>query len=205
MKIVLLGAPGCGKGTQAQILSKYLGIPHISTGEIFRSAMDAGTELGTLAKTYISQGALVPDTVTTNLVRERLNRKDCEHGYILDGFPRNISQAKALDKMQDIDYCIYFDIDLSVLKDRILNRFTCKDCGAVTNSASTTCPVCGGALYRRADDNEDTLNSRLDTFTRITYPLHDYYKRQGKLITVDAYQTRDDVTKSILSKLGVQE
>ena len=188
MNIVLLGAPGAGKGTQAALLSKKYGFTHISTGDIFRANIKGGTPIGKLAKSYIDAGKLVPDEVTCDIVKDRLSQGDLEGGFMLDGFPRNLFQAEVLDGFAHIDACVNISVDSSLIMDRICGRRVCS-CGASyhvsTLGGSTTCARCGKPLYQREDDNPATVGARLETYTSQTAPLIDYYKAQGKLITVE--------------------
>ena len=202
MKIVLLGAPGCGKGTQSAIISKDYGIPQISTGDLFRNAMSNKTALGVLAKQYIDKGQLVPDDVTINLVKDRLNNSDCKNGFILDGFPRTINQARDLDKISNIDKVIYFDIDYKILEKRIESRLVCKDCKFTTTNNHSVCPRCGGELTKRADDNVDVLRARLVAYDKETLPLKDYYKKQNKLFVVNASNSVQEVNSAICNIIG---
>lgn len=187
MNIILLGAPGAGKGTQASKIEQKYKLLHISTGDIFRANIKGGTEIGKLAKSYIDAGKLVPDSVTCDIVRDRLTWDDAKTGYMLDGFPRNLYQAEELDKFADIDVCLNIDVDTALLMDRICGRRVCS-CGesyhVSTLNGATTCAKCGGTLYRREDDNPETVKARLETYFSQTAPLIDYYKAQGKLITV---------------------
>lgn len=188
MNIILLGAPGAGKGTQASKIKQKYNILHISTGDIFRANIKRGTEIGKLAKSYMDAGKLVPDEVTCEIVRDRLTWDDVNGGYMLDGFPRNLFQAQELDKFAKIDLCLNIAVDEGLLTDRICGRRVCS-CGesyhVSTLNGATTCAKCGGKLYQRADDNPETVKSRLDTYNTQTAPLIDYYKSQGKLKTVD--------------------
>ena len=163
MNIILLGAPGAGKGTQATRLSDRYGMPHISTGDIFRENIKNGTPIGLLAKSYTDKGQLVPDEVTCEIVKDRLAREDCKKGYLLDGFPRTIVQAEALDKFAKIDAVVNINIDFSL-------------------GGATTCARCGGELYQRKDDNPETVQSRLNVYKEQTAPLIDYYTRKGILL-----------------------
>lgn len=187
MNIVLLGAPGAGKGTQASMLEKRFGLVHISTGDIFRANIKGGTAIGKIAKSYIDAGKLVPDEVTCDIVRERLAADDVKSGYMLDGFPRNLFQAKQLDCFAQIDLCINIDVDISLLMDRICGRRVCS-CGESyhisTLNGKTDCAKCGKLLYQRDDDNPETVEKRLNTYFSETAPLVDYYKNQGKLFSV---------------------
>lgn len=188
MNIVLLGAPGAGKGTQAKLIESQYGLMHIATGDIFRANIKGGTPIGKLAKSYIDKGALVPDEVTCELVKDRLQNGELNVGFMLDGFPRNLFQAQELDKFARVDLCINIDVDKSLLMDRICGRRVCS-CGASyhisTLNGATTCAKCGQPLYRREDDNPETVGARLDTYAAQTAPLVDYYAEQGKLFTVD--------------------
>ncbi len=188
MNIVLLGAPGAGKGTQASLIEEKFNLVHISTGDIFRANIKGGTPIGLIAKSYIDAGKLVPDEVTCDIVKDRLTKDDIKCGYMLDGFPRNVFQAEELDKFAKIDLCINIDVDVSLLMDRICGRRVCS-CGEsyhiTTLGGATTCKKCGGQLYQRADDNPETVKSRLDTYFNQTAPLIGYYKNQGKLFTVE--------------------
>ena len=188
MNIILLGAPGAGKGTQASKIADTYGLPHISTGDIFRENIKNQTEIGVLAKTYIDKGQLVPDEITCKIVQERISRSDCENGYMLDGFPRTIAQAEALDKIADIQIVINIDVDHALLMDRLCGRRVCKDCGESYHlsrlNGATTCSRCGGELYQRKDDNPETVQKRLDVYNAQTAPLIDYYKTKGLLFNV---------------------
>lgn len=186
MNIILLGAPGAGKGTQATKISDRYGLPHISTGDIFRENIKNGTPIGLLAKSYTDKGQLVPDEVTCEIVKDRLAKEDCQNGYLLDGFPRTIVQAEALDKFAKIDAVININIDFSLLMARLCGRRVCRDCGesyhVSTLNGKTTCDRCGGELYQRKDDNPETVQSRLDVYTAQTAPLIDYYTRKGSIL-----------------------
>lgn len=210
LNIVLMGPPGAGKGTQAKILISKYNIPHISTGDMFREAIKEGTPLGKLAASYINDGHLVPDDVTIGLVKERLSKPDCEKGYLLDGFPRTIPQAEALEKMskeigREIEFVINIDTPREILVDRICGRRVCKKCGApyhVTNvkpQIDGVCDICGGELVQRPDDNKEALETRLDTYTKQTQPLLDYYAKKG-LLTSYCVESKEELTQKI-SKL----
>ncbi|MDE6667631.1 MAG: adenylate kinase [Clostridia bacterium] len=206
MNIILLGAPGAGKGTQASKIKQKYNLLHISTGDIFRANIKGGTEIGKLAKSYIDAGVLVPDEVTCDIVKDRLTWDDVKQGYMLDGFPRNLFQAKELDKFAKIDLCLNIEVDESLLMDRICGRRVCA-CGESyhinTLNGSTTCAKCGKELYQRADDNPETVKSRLDTYNTQTAPLIDYYKSQGKLVSVTSGEgSPDDVFAEICKILG---
>lgn len=194
--IILMGPPGAGKGTLAKQLIA-LGYVHISTGDMFRDAIKAGTELGILADSYIKHGNLVPDEVTIGLVKERLSQPDCENGFLLDGFPRTTPQAEALEKLtkeinRPIDVVINLDCDENELARRISGRRVCKNCGAPYHMDSAkpkvegVCDICGGPLYQRNDDNEEALKVRLNHYTNQTKPLIDFYQERGKLVNFDS-------------------
>lgn len=205
MNIILLGAPGAGKGTQASKISDGYKLPHISTGDIFRENIKNRTPIGLLAKSYIDQGALVPDEVTCKIVEERIGRDDCQNGYMLDGFPRTIAQAEALDKITKLDLVINVDVDFSLLLDRLCGRRVCKDCGESYHisrlNGETKCARCGGDLYQRKDDNPETVQSRLDVYNAQTAPLIDYYTKKGILFNVDGNTTPEAVYAVISEKL----
>ena len=205
MNIILLGAPGAGKGTQATRISEKYGLPHISTGDIFRDNIKRGTEIGLLAKSYTDKGQLVPDEVTCKIVEGRLAEEDCKGGYLLDGFPRNLFQAQELDKFSKVDAVINIDIDLSLLMDRLCGRRVCKSCGESYHvnflNGKTTCEKCGGELYQRKDDNEETVGNRLKVYTEQTAPLIDYYKGKGVLIDIDGVGAIDEVFARICAAL----
>ena len=205
MNIILLGAPGAGKGTQASKISLKFNLLHISTGDIFRANIKGGTEIGKVAKSYIDAGKLVPDEVTCAIVQNRLAEKDAKSGYMLDGFPRNLFQAQELDKFANIDLCLNIDVDKALLMDRICGRRVCA-CGesyhVSTLNGVTTCAKCGKELYQRADDNPETVKARLETYETQTAPLIDYYAAQGKLKTVDGGNgSPDDVFKAVCAAL----
>lgn len=190
MKIVLLGAPGSGKGTQAALIAKELAIPHISTGDIFRDNIKRGTELGLKIKAIIDAGDLCPDELTIAIVKNRLLEEDCKNGYLLDGFPRNIAQAKALDECVAPDKVIELAIPIKKLMHRLTGRRSCASCKNSFHidflGDRKDCPTCGGDLFIRADDNEESVRERLDVYKKQTAPLIDYYGKQGKLIVVNA-------------------
>ena len=206
MNIILLGAPGAGKGTQASKIAEHYGILHISTGDIFRANIKGGTEIGKLAKSYIDAGKLVPDEVTCDIVKDRLTWEDAKSGYMLDGFPRNLFQAEQLDTFAKVDLCLNIDVDDALLMDRICGRRVCS-CGESyhisTLNGATTCAKCGGELYQRADDNPETVKTRLDTYNTQTAPLIDFYKKQGKLQSVTSGEgSPDEVFEQIKKILG---
>ena len=205
MNIILLGAPGAGKGTLASKLVDNYAFPHISTGDIFRENIKNQTEIGLLAKSYIDKGQLVPDEVTCKIVENRINKSDCKDGYMLDGFPRTLVQAEALDKITKIDLVINIDVDFSLIMGRICGRRVCKACGETYHTSkigdSTTCAKCGGELYQRKDDNPETVQSRLDVYTAQTTPLIEYYKKKGLLFSVVGNTTPEDVYEKVSEKL----
>ena len=205
MNIILLGAPGAGKGTQASKISDNYTLPHISTGDIFRENIKNQTPIGLLAKSYIDKGQLVPDEVTCKIVEERISRSDCEKGYMLDGFPRTIAQAEALDKITNVDLVINIDVDFSLLLDRLCGRRVCKECGEsyhVTKlNGETKCARCGGELYQRKDDNPETVQSRLDVYKAQTAPLIEYYGKKGVLFNVEGNAAPETVYAAISAKL----
>ena len=205
MNIILLGAPGAGKGTQATRISDGYQLPHISTGDIFRENIKNETPIGLLAKSYIDKGQLVPDEVTCKIVEGRLVKPDCEKGYMLDGFPRTIAQAEALDKITKIDLVINIDVDFGLLLDRLCGRRVCKDCGESYHvswlDGANNCKGCGGELYQRKDDNPETVQSRLDVYNAQTAPLIAYYKEKGVLFNVNGNTNPEDVFMQISKKL----
>lgn len=204
MKIIFLGAPGSGKGTHATRVKTELGIPHISTGDIFRENIKGGTPLGVLAKSYIDKGALVPDDMVIKIVEDRLSREDCKNGFILDGFPRTIYQAEALKKIATIDVVINLVVDDEAIVKRVAGRRMCR-CGETYNVAflngATTCAKCGAELYQREDDKEETVKSRLEVYHKETAPLIDYYRKEGLLKDVDGSQGIEAVYNDIMKVL----
>ena len=199
MKIILLGAPGAGKGSQATKICNDYKIAHISTGDALRANIKAGTELGRFAKSFIDNGQLVPDEVVVGIVADRINQEDCRNGFLLDGFPRTVAQADALGKLTDVDYVIDIAVDFGVLTDRISGRRMCA-CGEsyhVSTHKSDLCAKCGGKLYQRADDNEETVKARLAVYQSQTAPLIEYYKKLGKLVTVDGNRSIAEVYEDI--------
>ena len=204
MNLILLGAPGAGKGTQAVRIAEKYGIPHISTGDIFRKNIKEQTPIGVTAKSYIDRGQLVPDEVTVEIVRLRLMEDDAKNGYLLDGFPRNLAQAEALDKIANIDTVINIDVDLGALSDRLTGRRVCSKCGEsyhVSTKKDEDCDKCGGKLMHRDDDKPETVANRLNVYTASTAPLIDYYEKQGKLVTVNGMNKIEEVFKEITEAL----
>lgn len=210
MNIILMGPPGAGKGTQAKRLIAKYDIPHISTGDMFREAIKQGTDLGLLAKRYIDAGHLVPDDVTIGIVRERLAKPDCQKGYLLDGFPRTIPQAEALEKLtkdikREVEVVIDIDADEKELIRRICGRRVCKVCGTpyhvdtMKPKVDGVCDVCGGPLIQRADDNEAALKVRLGHYYEQTRPLLDFYKKRGLLHSFDGTKDLNVLLKEIIS------
>ncbi|MBD2872246.1 adenylate kinase [Paenibacillus arenilitoris] len=212
MNILFMGPPGAGKGTQAERIVAELGIPHISTGDAFRLAMKQGTALGLKAKEYVDQGLLVPDEITNGIVKERLELDDCKKGFLLDGFPRTLQQAEALDGMltelgRSIDHVVNLKVDRGLLLARLTGRRICKSCGATYHvlfnppKVEGICDKDGGELYQRSDDTEEKVGTRLDEYTSKTAPLLDYYSAKGLLREVDGEKDIDVVTADIVSQL----
>lgn len=210
MRLILLGAPGAGKGTQAEILSKLLNIPTISTGNILRAAMKNGTPVGLKAKEYVDSGRLVPDDVIIGIIKERLAQDDCANGYILDGVPRTIPQAQAMEEMGvAVDWALSIEIEDQVIVERMSGRRTCKDCSQtfhiVSNPPKTegVCDFCGGELTIRKDDAPETVKARLDTYHKETEPLKGFYEKLGKLKTVENQPSIEATTAVIRKALGI--
>jgi adenylate kinase len=212
MKLLITGRPGAGKGTQAVNIKEYYNIPHISTGDMFRAAMKAGTKMGLLAKSYMEKGQLVPDEVTIGIVEDRLSEADCKDGFLLDGFPRNLAQAEALDKFLTkngikLDAVLDVNVENSVLVRRMVGRRVCKNCGATYHVEFNKplkdgiCDNCGSNLVQRPDDTEATAVNRLAVYDEQTAPLLDYYKKQGILKTVNGDQSFDKVFEDIKAVL----
>lgn len=213
MKIVMLGAPGAGKGTQADKIAEKYNIPHISTGDIFRSNIKAGTELGKKAKSFIDQGLLVPDEVTIGMLLDRIHEVDCENGYILDGFPRTIPQAESLtaaleENGEAIDFALDVEVPDANIVNRMAGRRACLKCGATYHTEFAApkkegiCDKCGSELVLRDDDKPETVQKRLEIYHDQTHPLIEYYEKKGVLHTVDGTQTMEDVFKNITDILG---
>lgn len=211
MKLILLGAPGAGKGTQAEIISEKYNIPTVSTGNIIRAALKNGTEMGLKAKSYIDAGELVPDNVVIGIIKERLSEPDCKKGYILDGFPRTIPQAVALDDMGFvIDAALSIEVADSEIVKRMSGRRVCEKCGASYHTeykkpkVDGVCNVCGGKLVIRKDDEPETVKNRLNVYHEQTEPLKDFYKSCGKLIEVQGQDEVKDTTRLVLEALENQ-
>lgn len=215
MYVVLLGPPGAGKGTQAVYISEALGLVHLASGDLFREVRESDTELGHLVKSYYDRGELVPDDVTIRMVRERLAQPDCQHGCLLDGFPRTLQQASALDEAlqaqgRQVDRVVYIQVSEEELLRRLSGRWLCRKCGAVYHAVSAppkqpgVCDSCGGPLYQRADDTEETAKNRLAVYFHETTPLIQYYTERGKLVEVNGEQPVARVTQALLGALGAR-
>ncbi len=215
MNILFMGPPGAGKGTQAERIVSEFSTPHISTGDAFRAAMKQGTPLGIKAKEYVDQGLLVPDDVTIGIVKERLLEDDCKNGFLLDGFPRTISQAEALDEIlasmgRQLEHVVNLEVDRNLLLARLTGRRICKSCGSTYHlifnppAQESICDKCSGELYQRSDDTEEKVGTRLDEYTNKTAPLLDYYRNKGLLRLVDGEQEIDQVTTAISTILRGQ-
>lgn len=212
-RVVLLGPPGAGKGTQAKFLQEKFGVCQVSTGDILRKAMADQTVLGKKAAAYVREGGLVPDPLMVDLVRERLKAEDCQKGFILDGFPRTIAQAQSLDEMlgemgSGLDRVLSVEVPRSVIIERLSGRRTCKACGALYHTAfdrpqkTGICDRCGGELHQREDDREETINARLNVYQEQTAPLINYYRDQGMLRTINGVGRVDEIRRRILEALG---
>ncbi len=210
MHVVMLGAPGAGKGTQADILSRELKLPHIASGDLFRQALEKRTHIGLLAKSYMDKGELVPDEITIRMVLDRVDQPDCAAGCLFDGFPRTSQQAGTLDQaLKDrgraIDKAIYIEVSDEELVKRLSGRWLCRNCQTpyhITNSPPSTpgkCDKCGGDLYQRPDDRQETVRERLKVFLAQTVPVLDYYEKQGKLVKVNGNLGAQEVARGILS------
>ncbi len=214
--IVFVGAPGAGKGTQASMVAQKLNMVHISSGDLFRQALEQRTELGKQVKAYMEKGALVPDEITIQMVMERLSATDGENGVILDGFPRNLPQAEALggavgEQGKAIDKVIYIKVPEEELIKRLSGRWLCRQCQAVYNTVNSPpriegkCDKCGGELYQRPDDKPETVKKRLDVYFAETAPLIDYYRRQGTLMTIEGEGSVEEVTRRIVAALPAEK
>jgi adenylate kinase len=206
MRLVLVGPPGAGKGTQAQFLAAHFSIPHISTGDIFRANLKAGTDLGNQAKSFMDRGELVPDSVTNEMVRDRLTHDDVAHGFLLDGFPRNVAQAEVLrailaDKKTPLHAVLEFSLADEEIIARLSSRRTCRDCGAPSVGVDK-CPTCGGEVYQREDDKAEVITRRLEVYAEQTAPIISFYRNEGLLISVSAAGNVEDITASAISALS---
>lgn len=212
MNIVFLGPPGAGKGTQAKVLVEKYGIPQISTGDMLREHVAKGTELGVKAKEYMDRGQLVPDEIILGMVKERLSQPDAQKGFILDGFPRTVAQAEALDKILEemgrkLDVTLALVVPDEELVIRLTGRRTCKNCGMMyhikfkPSKEEGKCDVCGGELYQRPDDNEETVRNRLKVYHESTAPLIEYYRRKGLLVEIDGSKSIAEITQQIIEVL----
>lgn len=208
MKLILLGPPGAGKGTQAKMLTEKYTIPQISTGDILRAAVKDGTPMGQKAKEYMNAGGLVPDEVVVGIVKDRLQEKDCDHGFILDGFPRTVAQADALqaslrDMSKELDHVISLEVDAEALVERLTGRRTCKECGRgyhvkfEPSREIGICDACGGTLFQRDDDQEETIRKRLQVYADQTAPLISYYRDAGVLLQLDGMQPISQVQEKM--------
>ncbi|MBM3722094.1 MAG: adenylate kinase [Actinobacteria bacterium] len=207
MRLVLVGPPGAGKGTQATLLAAHYKIPHISTGDIFRANLKSGTELGLQAKSYMDKGELVPDSVTNAMVKDRLTHADTESGFLLDGFPRNVAQAEVLraflgERSRPLDAVVEFAIDNGEIIKRLSSRRTCKSCGKIFAGNLDKCDSCGGDLYQRDDDREEVIARRLEVYAEQTAPIVSFYRTEGLLITISALGAVSSITESALRALS---
>ncbi|OGO04310.1 MAG: adenylate kinase [Chloroflexi bacterium RBG_13_54_9] len=213
MRIVLLGAPGAGKGTQAAFISDNLGLAHVASGDLFRQAQNNGSELGALVRSYMERGELVPDAVTIRVILERISAPDCAQGFILDGFPRTLEQADALDEAltergQAIDVVLHIKVSTEELVRRLSGRWICRNCQTPYHVISSPpkvagrCDRCGGELYQRPDDSEEAVRNRLRVFSTETAPLIEYYVGQGKLVEINGEQGVKAVAKEVMAALG---
>jgi adenylate kinase len=206
MRLVLVGPPGAGKGTQAQFLAAHYSIPHISTGDIFRANLKAGTELGNQAKGFMDRGELVPDSVTNEMVKDRLTHDDVANGFLLDGFPRNVAQAEVLrailaEKKTPLHAVLEFSLADEEIVARLSSRRTCRDCGAPSVGVDK-CPTCGGEVYQREDDKAEVITRRLEVYAEQTAPIITFYRNEGLLISVSAVGNVEDITASAISALS---
>jgi adenylate kinase len=206
MRLVLVGPPGAGKGTQAAFLASHFSIPHISTGDIFRANLKAGTELGNQAKGFMDRGELVPDSVTNEMVKDRLTHDDVANGFLLDGFPRNVAQAEVLrailaEKKSPLHAVLEFSLADEEIIARLSSRRTCRDCGAPSVGVDK-CPSCGGEVYQREDDKAEVITRRLEVYAEQTAPIISFYRNEGLLISVSAVGNVEDITASAISALS---
>ena len=211
MRLILLGPPGAGKGTQAEILQKRLGVETVSTGVMLRTAIREGTQLGKMAESYINSGKLVPDDVVVGIVRERLSQDDCKNGFILDGFPRTTAQAEALTESGiEIDKVLSLEVSDETIIERLSGRRECKECGTPyhikykPSVANDKCARCGGELIQRADDNEETVKNRIKVYHEQTEPIKEYYEKQGKLVIAHGREALEDTTHEVARALGLE-
>lgn len=208
MRLVMLGPPGSGKGTQAKIITQKHGIPQISTGDLLRAAIKEGTDLGLKAKTFIDEGKLVPDNLVLQLLKARIQKEDCKSGFILDGYPRNLTQAKQLNSITDIDLVINIDVDNNIILERITGRRTCKNCDEIFHiiynppKEEMICDKCSGKLYQRDDDTEDTVKKRLATYEEQTKPLIEFYTNKKKLKTLKSDGTIEEMSQKVKDLLN---
>jgi adenylate kinase len=207
MRLVLVGPPGAGKGTQAALLAGHYNIPHISTGDIFRANLKSGTELGLQAKSYMDKGELVPDSVTNAMVKDRLTHSDTENGFLLDGFPRNVAQGEVLraflgERNRPLDAVVEFAIENKEIIKRLSSRRTCKACGKIFASDLDKCDSCGGELYQRDDDKEDVIARRLEVYAEQTAPIVSFYRGEGLLITLSAMGDVSAITDNVIRALN---
>ena len=207
MRLVLVGPPGAGKGTQAQFLCAHFSIPHISTGDIFRANLKAATDLGKQAQAFMDRGELVPDSVTNEMVRDRLTHDDLANGFLLDGFPRNTVQAEVLrsmlaEKGTPLDAVLELAIPNELIIARLSSRRTCKECGAPASPDAAKCPTCGGELYQREDDKEEVIAKRLSVYEEQTAPIVNFYRTEGLLITISADGEVSEITQRAISALS---
>lgn len=216
LRLILLGPPGAGKGTQAARICQKYSIPHISTGDIFRKHIKEGTEFGKKAQEYMNKGALVPDDLVLEIAEARLMEEDCSHGFLLDGFPRTVNQAEQLDKFLnerslDIDKVLDIDIDKEVLMTRLIGRRVCRSCGATYHVINMpperegVCDVCGGELYQRSDDSAATVENRIEVYNAQTMPLVEHYERRGKIAHIDGTKSLEEVFNDIVGVIGDRE
>lgn len=213
MRLILLGPPGAGKGTQASAIVEKYNIPHISTGDIFRANIKEKTELGKQVEEYLNKGLLAPDELVVSIVKDRISKEDCKNGFLLDGFPRTVAQAEALDEelknmSLTIDKVINIQADKDLLIERIIGRRICRDCGATYHikfsptKKEGICDKCGGELYQREDDKLETVEKRIEVYTEQTKPLIDYYAKKGLLLNVDGTKDKKEVFDDIVKSLG---
>lgn len=212
MHVILLGAPGSGKGTQAGLAAKQLGISHVASGDLFRAAVKRGDELGNQVKSYMEKGLLAPDDITIKMIMQRISEPDCAKGFMLDGFPRTLEQAKALDgamgeRGADIDRVVYINVSTDELVRRLGGRFICRECQTPYHMVSSPpktpgkCDKCGGELYQRPDDTPDTVKKRIDVYLSDTAPLIDYYRASNKLVEVSGEGDIDSISKSLIQAI----